>query len=37
MKTLYITDLDGTLLKGDQTLSDYTAEALNQILKKGIL
>ena len=36
MKTLYITDLDGTLLKGDQTLSDYTAEALNQILKKGI-
>ena len=24
-KTLYITDLDGTLLRSDKTLSEYTA------------
>jgi len=36
MKTLYITDLDGTLLRCDQTLSDYTAKALNQIIEKGV-
>ena len=36
MKTLYITDLDGTLLRGDQTLSDFSANALNEILEKGV-
>ncbi len=36
MKTLYITDLDGTLLRGDQTLSDFSAEALNTILERGV-
>lgn len=36
MKTLYITDLDGTLLRGDQTLSDFSANALNELLEKGV-
>lgn len=36
MKTLYITDLDGTLLRNDQTLSDFSAAALNEILEKGV-
>lgn len=36
MKTLYITDLDGTLLRGDQTLSDYSARVLNEIIEKGV-
>ena len=36
MKTLYITDLDGTLLHNDQTLSDFSADVLNGILEKGI-
>ncbi len=36
MKTLYITDLDGTLLRNDQTLSDFSAMALNTILENGV-
>ena len=36
MKTLYITDLDGTLLRSDQTLSDTSAAALNELIRKGI-
>ncbi len=36
MKTLYISDMDGTLLQSDGTLSDYTKEKLNEFYKKGI-
>ncbi len=34
-RTLYISDLDGTLLKKDKTLSDYTKSALNRLIKNG--
>ncbi|HWY98014.1 MAG TPA: HAD family hydrolase [Bacteroidia bacterium] len=33
-KHLYITDLDGTLLKGDKTLSAYTRQQLRYLLKE---
>ena len=36
MKTLYISDMDGTLLQNDGKMSEYTKEKLNEIYKKGI-
>jgi Cof subfamily protein (haloacid dehalogenase superfamily) len=36
MKTLYISDLDGTLLNSDAELSDYTEKVLNYLIDKGI-
>ena len=36
MKTLYISDMDGTLLQSDGTLSEYSKEKLNEFYKKGI-
>lgn len=36
MKTLYITDLDGTLLGDNAELSPYTANALNCLLERGV-
>lgn len=36
MKTLYISDLDGTLLNEHAEISRYTAEALNRLIKKGM-
>ena len=36
MKTLYISDLDGTLLGGDARVSDFTVETLNKLIDKGI-
>ncbi len=36
MKTLYLSDLDGTLLRPDETLSDYTAEVITSLVKKGV-
>lgn len=37
MKTLYVSDLDGTLLRSDETLSEYTIKLLNQLTENGIL
>lgn len=37
MKTLYVSDLDGTLLRSDETISTYSAETLNALTKKGML
>lgn len=37
MKTLYVTDLDGTLLRGDQTLSEFTRECVNSLVSKGMI
>lgn len=34
-KTVYISDLDGTLLQSDQTLSPYTLEVINGFIAKG--
>lgn len=36
MKTLYISDLDGTLLRSDGTPSDYTVKTVNDLLDKGM-
>lgn len=35
--TLYVTDLDGTLLKSDTTLSDYTVDTLNRLTASGVM
>lgn len=37
MKTLYISDLDGTLLNSKKELSDYSAEVINTCIKSGML
>lgn len=36
-KTLYITDLDGTLLRSDKTLSDFTIREINSRIQRGML
>ena len=37
MSTLFITDLDGTLLRQDQTVSENSVTILNQLIKEGVL
>ena len=37
MKTLFVSDLDGTLLRGDETLSDFTVQAINNLVEHGLL
>ena len=37
MKTLYISDLDGTLLNSDAEISSFTANALNSLIEKGLM
>ncbi|HZG86727.1 HAD family hydrolase [Paenibacillus sp.] len=34
MHRIFITDLDGTLLRSDQTLSDYTVDVLNAAMQE---
>ncbi len=36
-RTLYVTDLDGTLLRDDATLSPFTVETLNRLIDRGML
>jgi len=36
MKTLYISDLDGTLLNADAELSQYTLDTLNKLIADGL-
>ena len=36
MKTLYVTDLDGTLLNNDGKLSEYSVNIINELVKKGM-
>ena len=36
-KTLYISDLDGTLLKNSQRLSDFTVDTVNKLTESGML
>lgn len=36
MSTLYISDLDGTLLKNDETLSKYTCNTINNLVENGL-
>lgn len=37
MKTLYVSDLDGTLLQSNETMSSYTNEIINQFVEQGML
>jgi len=37
MRTLYVSDLDGTLLQPDETLSDFTVRAINSLVDQGML
>jgi len=36
MKTIYMADLDGTLLRSDGALSDYTKTTLNALIERGL-
>lgn len=37
MKTLYVSDLDGTLLRSDETISEFTAQTINALVENGML
>ena len=37
MGTLFVSDLDGTLLRNDATLSDFSKDHLNELLRSGML
>ena len=37
MKTLYVSDLDETLLRSDETISTFTAETINSLIEKGLI
>ncbi len=37
MNTLYVSDLDGTLLRSDEKTSDYTNKVINSLTEKGVL
>ncbi|MBQ7058261.1 MAG: HAD family hydrolase [Firmicutes bacterium] len=37
MKTLYVSDLDGTLLRSDQKTSAYTNRTINRLVEQGML
>ncbi|MDO4301464.1 MAG: HAD family hydrolase [Clostridia bacterium] len=36
-KTLYVSDLDGTLLNSNQSISDFTAQVINNMVEKGMV
>lgn len=37
MKTLYVTDLDGTLLSSQKKISEYSIQVINELVKNGML
>lgn len=37
MRVLYISDLDGTLLRSDSMISEYTSQVINELTSKGML
>ena len=36
MDTLYVSDLDGTLMKNDETISEYTVRTINELIEKEL-
>ena len=36
-RTLYVSDLDGTLLRSDERTSDYTNSVINRLTRHGML
>ncbi len=37
MKTLYVSDLDGTLIRSDQKTSEFTNRTINRLVEEGML
>lgn len=37
MKTLYVSDLDGTLLRSNETTSDFTNNTINKLVDEGMI
>lgn len=37
MRTLFVSDLDGTLMRSDKTISDYSAGVINRLIEQGVL
>lgn len=37
MKTLYVSDLDGTLLRSDETVSPYSCDVINKLVDEGMM
>ena len=37
MKTLYISDLDGTLLNSQGKISDYSIKTINNLINEGMI
>lgn len=37
MKTLYVSDLDGTLLRSNETVSEYTSNVINRLIDEGMI
>lgn len=37
LKTLYVSDLDGTLLRSNETVSEYTSNVINSLTYRGML
>ena len=37
MKTLYVSDLDGTLLQSDEALSPFTVSTINSLVERGMI
>lgn len=37
MKTLYVSDLDGTLLRSNEKTSDYTNDVINKLTEQGMI
>lgn len=35
-RTLYVSDLDGTLMRNNETLSEYTIQTINELVEKGL-
>ena len=36
LNTLYVSDLDGTLLRSNETISEYTSNIINSLIDRGM-